>query len=193
MAPTTKVKCSNAQENFPIHSQAPMRTRSRAAPATAAVHPRVEAAPSEAGGGAEGDLVDMDVTCRDCHTDFVFTVQEQRFFLEHGYKIPRIRCKQCSEAKKLGNSGDATREPARRGRGRRGRRARPPPTSCRGRGHTPQQIRARCRCRRPVHSAHIHVLTGEAVAPLSRYPPLLGRARQKRRVIHDSTYPRFHV
>ena len=74
-----------------------------AAPATAAVHPRVEAAPSEAGGGAEGDLADMDVTCRDCRTDFVFTVQEQRFFLEHGYKIPRIRCKQCSEAKKLGN------------------------------------------------------------------------------------------
>ena len=74
-----------------------------AAPATAAVNPRVEAAPSEAGGGAEGDLADMDVTCRDCHTDFVFTVQEQRFFLEHGYKIPRIRCKQCSEAKKLGN------------------------------------------------------------------------------------------
>ena len=74
-----------------------------AAPATAAVHPRVEPAPSEPVGGAEGDLVDMDVTCRDCSTDFVFTVQEQRFFLEHGYKIPRVRCKQCSEAKKLGN------------------------------------------------------------------------------------------
>ena len=74
-----------------------------AAPATAVVHSRVEAAPSEAEGGAEGDLVDMDVSCRDCRADFVFTVQEQRFFLEHGYKIPRVRCKQCSEAKKLGN------------------------------------------------------------------------------------------
>eukprot|EP00964_Phaeocystis_antarctica_P156918 scaffold126854_cov57-Phaeocystis_antarctica.AAC.4 len=74
-----------------------------AAPAKAAVHPRVEAAPSEAEGGAEGDLVDMDVNCRDCRADFVFTVQEQRFFMEHGYTIPRVRCKQCSEAKKLGN------------------------------------------------------------------------------------------
>ena len=89
-----------------------------AAPATAAVHPRVEAAPSEPVGGAEGDLVDMDVTCRDCSTDFVFTVQEQRFFLEHGYKIPRIRCKQCSEAKKLGNYDKSGRGATPRNKGK---------------------------------------------------------------------------
>ena len=33
----------------------------------------------------------------------VFTVAEQEAFLQYGYSIPRIRCKACSEAKKLGN------------------------------------------------------------------------------------------
>jgi hypothetical protein len=48
-------------------------------------------------------MVDMDVTCKDCRSPFVFTVREQKFFKENGYSIPRIRCKGCSEAKKLGN------------------------------------------------------------------------------------------
>ena len=42
---------------------------------------------------AEEGLEDMRVTCKDCHVEFIFTVREQQFFLENGYKIPRIRCK----------------------------------------------------------------------------------------------------
>ena len=52
---------------------------------------------------AHDELSDMHLTCKDCHRPFVFTVAEQEAFLRYGYSIPRIRCKPCSEAKKLGN------------------------------------------------------------------------------------------
>jgi len=48
-------------------------------------------------------LTDMHLTCKDCRQPFIFTILEQHAFLRYGYSIPRIRCKPCSEAKKLGN------------------------------------------------------------------------------------------
>ena len=48
-------------------------------------------------------LSDMHLSCKDCRQPFIFTVVEQQTFLHYGYAIPRIRCKPCSEAKKLGN------------------------------------------------------------------------------------------
>ena len=46
------------------------------------------------------ELMDMAVTCHECAKPFTFTVIEQEFFLERGWKIPRTRCKACSDAKK---------------------------------------------------------------------------------------------
>jgi len=48
----------------------------------------------------DGKMADMQVTCRDCHVGFVFSVQEQRFFIEREWAIPRVRCRDCSLAKK---------------------------------------------------------------------------------------------
>ena len=56
----------------------------------------------ESADDGESGLEDMEVVCKDCHETFIFTVREQKFFLENGYNIPRIRCKGCSDAKKQG-------------------------------------------------------------------------------------------
>ena len=61
------------------------------------------APPPPAAKGDDDELADMHLTCQDCRSAFVFTVDEQKAFLRYGYSIPRIRCKPCSDAKKMGN------------------------------------------------------------------------------------------
>ena len=46
---------------------------------------------------------DKSVTCKDCSTPFVFTGREQDFFEEKGWGgAARVRCHECSKAKKAG-------------------------------------------------------------------------------------------
>jgi hypothetical protein len=73
------------------------QTRARPTHGTAPVHAAASAT----------TLSDMHLTCKDCQQPFIFTVIEQQTFLHYGYSIPRIRCKPCSEAKKLGNYNKA--------------------------------------------------------------------------------------
>ena len=49
-------------------------------------------------------LADMDVSCKDCGTSFVFTVAEQEFFLERDWAIPRARCKACTTISQVSSS-----------------------------------------------------------------------------------------
>ena len=58
-----------------------------------------EAAEEEA---KEGAFKDMTVNCKDCKEDFIFSAEEQAFFEEKGFTSPRIRCKDCTAAKKAG-------------------------------------------------------------------------------------------
>lgn len=59
---------------------------------------------------------DQTISCRDCKTDFVFTVGEQAFFAERGFRPP-VRCKGCRDLKKAqqggGTGGNANTYPAR--------------------------------------------------------------------------------
>ena len=61
----------------------------------------LEAAPDEA---VVLERADMHVDCRDCDTNFVFTMVEQDFFAEKGWPIPRQRCQPCTAAKKAKHS-----------------------------------------------------------------------------------------
>ena len=45
-------------------------------------------------------LSDIQLSCRECHADFIFSVQEQRFYQEKQYQPP-VRCKDCTAAKKV--------------------------------------------------------------------------------------------
>ena len=40
------------------------------------------------------------ITCQDCGNTFVFSVNEQKFYEEHGY-VPPKRCKFCRNARTL--------------------------------------------------------------------------------------------
>lgn len=48
---------------------------------------------------------DKDLTCRDCGTQFVFTVSEQDFYAEKGFTNEPGRCPECRKARKQQNSG----------------------------------------------------------------------------------------
>ncbi|HAG11420.1 MAG TPA: zinc-binding protein [Desulfotomaculum sp.] len=54
---------------------------------------------------------DRQLTCRDCGTEFVFSVSEQEFFAEKGFTNDPGRCPECRAARKAqnrrggGNSG----------------------------------------------------------------------------------------
>ena len=43
---------------------------------------------------------DETLTCRDCKTEFVFTIGEQEFFIKQGFTNRPGRCKECREAHK---------------------------------------------------------------------------------------------
>ncbi len=48
-------------------------------------------------------MEDKKIVCKDCGTEFVFTVAEQEFFAERGLHEP-ARCKECIRAKKARNN-----------------------------------------------------------------------------------------
>ena len=47
---------------------------------------------------------DMQLTCSDCGQEFTFTSDDQAFFQERGYSVPK-RCKSCRQAKKNEQGG----------------------------------------------------------------------------------------
>lgn len=48
-------------------------------------------------------MQDKIITCRDCGTEFTFTVAEQEFYQEKGFENDPVRCKDCRIAKKNRN------------------------------------------------------------------------------------------
>lgn len=44
-------------------------------------------------------MADLQLICSDCGQEFAFSGEEQEFFRERGYSIPK-RCKPCRQAKK---------------------------------------------------------------------------------------------
>lgn len=73
---------------------------------------------------------DKTLNCRDCGSDFTFTVSEQEFYNEKGFTNEPGRCPQCRAARKQRNNGG--------GGGSFGRSARPQremfPATCAGCG-----------------------------------------------------------
>jgi CxxC-x17-CxxC domain-containing protein len=47
---------------------------------------------------------DLQLTCSDCGQSFTFTSEDQAFFQERGYSVPK-RCKPCRQAKKNEQAG----------------------------------------------------------------------------------------
>jgi hypothetical protein len=50
---------------------------------------------------SQTQLTDTTINCIDCHTDFIFTVKEQEFFAEMGFK-PTRRCVSCRAKRRAG-------------------------------------------------------------------------------------------
>ncbi|MDU3523144.1 MAG: zinc-ribbon domain-containing protein [Clostridium saudiense] len=48
-------------------------------------------------------MTDKTITCRDCGSEFVFTVGEQEFYKEKGFDNEPVRCVSCRRAKKEQN------------------------------------------------------------------------------------------
>jgi len=46
------------------------------------------------------ELKDKTITCIDCGEEFVFTVNDQQFYKEQGFKNEPKRCKSCRDKKK---------------------------------------------------------------------------------------------
>lgn len=44
-------------------------------------------------------MEDQEIKCQDCGENFVFTVNEQKFYEEKGF-LPPKRCKKCRDARK---------------------------------------------------------------------------------------------
>lgn len=49
-------------------------------------------------------MQDKSITCRDCGTEFVFSVAEQEFYAEKGFENDPVRCKECRIRKKNRNN-----------------------------------------------------------------------------------------
>lgn len=45
-------------------------------------------------------MEDKKITCKDCGTEFVFTVREQEFYKEKGLENDPKRCKACRDKRK---------------------------------------------------------------------------------------------
>ena len=45
-------------------------------------------------------MTDKTLTCRDCGSEFVFTVGEQEFYKEKGFENDPVRCPDCRRARK---------------------------------------------------------------------------------------------
>lgn len=48
----------------------------------------------------EKELKDIEITCKDCGTKFMFTVRDQEFYAEKGFNNQPVRCKACRDKKK---------------------------------------------------------------------------------------------
>lgn len=46
------------------------------------------------------ELKDKTIVCKDCGEEFVFTVNEQKFYAEKGFTNEPARCKVCRDKKK---------------------------------------------------------------------------------------------
>ena len=44
-------------------------------------------------------MEDVKIICKDCQTEFIFTVGEQEFYQEKGFSNP-VRCPDCRKARK---------------------------------------------------------------------------------------------
>jgi CxxC-x17-CxxC domain-containing protein len=51
-------------------------------------------------------FVDKTITCRDCNSEFVFTIGEQEFYAEKGFTNEPSRCPTCRRANKARRQGD---------------------------------------------------------------------------------------
>lgn len=77
----------------------------------------------------EAALEDETLVCRDCSSEFMFTVGEQQFFLDRGWANKKTRCAECQAAKKArfgegkGKGKGGGRGAGGRGRGGGGKRA----------------------------------------------------------------------
>ena len=49
-------------------------------------------------------MEDKTIVCKDCGTEFVFTVGEQNFYEEKGFTNEPVRCKECRAKKKAAMS-----------------------------------------------------------------------------------------
>lgn len=49
-------------------------------------------------------MQDKTIVCKDCGTEFTFTVAEQEFYAEKGFTNDPVRCKDCRMAKKARNN-----------------------------------------------------------------------------------------
>jgi CxxC-x17-CxxC domain-containing protein len=59
---------------------------------------------SHAKGEEKTDMADMNLTCRECGSTFVFTEGEQAFFAQKGFSEPTC-CPSCRAAKKAARNG----------------------------------------------------------------------------------------
>ena len=44
-------------------------------------------------------MEDKKIVCKDCNSEFIFTANEQKFYLENNFETPK-RCKSCRKARK---------------------------------------------------------------------------------------------
>ena len=51
-------------------------------------------------------MQDIYIVCKDCGTEFIFTVGEQSFYKEKGFEKPPIRCAHCRRLKKEQNNNN---------------------------------------------------------------------------------------
>ena len=49
-------------------------------------------------------MTDKTITCRDCGSEFIFSVGEQEFYKEKGFDNEPVRCISCRRAKKEQNN-----------------------------------------------------------------------------------------
>ncbi len=49
-------------------------------------------------------MQDKVIKCKDCGTEFTFSVAEQEFYAQKGFQNDPVRCKECRIAKKARNN-----------------------------------------------------------------------------------------
>ncbi len=51
-------------------------------------------------------MEDKVLVCKDCGNEFVFTVREQQFYAEKGFKNEPVRCKECRNNRKAASRSE---------------------------------------------------------------------------------------